>query len=225
MKFTFNWMYNLYSKLLQNKKERKMKKFHVKSIIVGLVIGIIGASAVFTIGEIKSNTTVSTVPVAEEEKSATTTKEELSTISTAEDIKSAAITNDKVYFNGNEIKLKDPLISIVKDESSEAELYIPMSEFLEYMNFKVERNNKDSSVNLTMNGQNNFENTEVSPDISTNEADAKAIEIIQKTGNLGYVDKYLPHMTDGGIERVIEIYNSKHMNPSEHKKASDYIKK
>ncbi|WP_252217148.1 hypothetical protein [Clostridium sp. VAP41] len=61
------------------------------------------------------------------------------------------------------------------------------------MNFKVERNSKDSSVNLTMSGQNNSENTEVSPDISTNEADAKAIEIIQKTGNLVYVDKYLPH--------------------------------
>ncbi len=225
MKFTFNWMYNLYSKLLQNKEETKMKKFHVKSIVAGLVIGVIGASAVFTIGEIKSNTTVSTVPVAEEKKSATTAKDELSAIPTAEGIKSAAITKDKVYFNGNEIKLKDPLISIVKDESSEAELYIPMSEFLEYMNFKVERNSKDSSVNLTMNDQNNPENMEVSSDISTNEADAKAIEIIQKTGNLGYVDKYLPHMTDGGIERVIEIYNSKHMNPSEHKKASDYINK
>ncbi len=95
-----------------------MKKFHVKSIVAGLVIGVIGASVVFTVGEIKSNTKVSTVPV-EEKKSATTTKDELSTIPTAEGIKSAAITEDKVYFNGNEIKLKDPLISIIKDESSE----------------------------------------------------------------------------------------------------------
>lgn len=186
MKFTFNRMYNLYSKLLQNKEEIKMEKFHVKSIVAGLVIGVIGASAVFTIGEIKSNTTVSTVPVAEE-KSATTTKDELSTIPTAEGIKSAAITKNKVYFNGNEIKLKAPLISIVKDGSSEIELYMPMNELLEYMNFKVEWNSKDSSVNLTMNGQNNSKNIEVTPDISKNQADAKAIEIIQKTGNSGYI--------------------------------------
>ncbi|WP_010291785.1 hypothetical protein [Clostridium senegalense] len=202
-----------------------MKKFDIKSIVVGLAIGIIGASVVFTVGKIKTNTKASDVFVTEEKKSTTITNDQLSTIPVAEGIKSAAITNDKVYFNKNEIKLKDPLITIVKDGSSEAKLYIPMSEFLEYMNFKVEQNSKDSSVNLTMNGENSPKDMEVASDISKNEADAKAIEIIQKTGNWGYIETYLPHMTADGIERVVEIYNSKHINSSEHKKASDYIKK
>lgn len=202
-----------------------MKKFDIKSIVVGLAIGIIGASVVFTVGKIKTNTKASDVFVTEEKKSTTITNDQLSTIPVAEGIKSAAITNDKVYFNKNEIKLKDPLITIVKDGSSEAKLYIPMSEFLEYMNFKVEQNSKDSSVNLTMNGENSPKDIEVASDISKNEADAKAIEIIQKTGNWGYIETYLPHMTADGIERVVEIYNSKHINSSEHKKASDYIKK
>lgn len=167
-----------------------MKKFDIKSLIVGLVIGTIGVSTVFATGEIKS----------------------------------ATISNSKVYFYGNEVKLKDPLIEIVKDGSSEAELYMPMRELLEYMQFKVELNSKDSSVNLTMNGNNNPKNIEVTPDISKNQADKKAIEIIQKTGNWGYIEQYIPYMSADSVKKVVEIYNSKHMNPSEHKKASDYIK-
>ncbi|SFD24786.1 hypothetical protein [Clostridium uliginosum] len=189
-----------------------MKKFDFKSIVVGLVIGIIGFSIVFAAGERKlatiSEKKVATVPVAEE----------------TEGIKSANINNDKVYFNGNEIKLKNPLVTIVKDGSSEAQLYMPMSELLEYMHFKVEWNSDDSSVYLTMNGQNNQKNMEVTPDISKNQADTEAIEIIQKTGNWSYIEKYIPDMSSNGIERAVEIYNSKHINISEHKKASDYIK-
>jgi hypothetical protein len=65
---------------------------------------------------------------------------------------------------------------------------MPMRELLEYMQFKVELNSKDNSVNLTMNGQNSQKNMEVTPDSSENQADAKAIEIIDKIGNLGYVE-------------------------------------
>ena len=61
-------------------------------------------------------------------------------------------------------------------------------------------------------------------DVSNNKTDAEAIEIMKKTGNWGYVDKYFPQMSANGIEKVVAIYNSKHMNVSEHKKASDYIK-
>ncbi|MBW6410660.1 hypothetical protein [Clostridium weizhouense] len=201
-----------------------MKKFDVKSIVVGLMIGVIGASVVFTIEKTKLNTKVAAVPVVEEKKSETITNAEGATISSGEGIKSVSITKDKIYFNGNEINLKDPLISIVKEKDSEAELYMPMSELLEYMNFKVEWNSKDNFVNLTMNGQNYPKNIEVTSDISKNQADAEAIEIIQKTGNWGYIETYLPHMSADGIEKAVEIYNSKHMNSSEHKKASDYIK-
>lgn len=62
-------------------------------------------------------------------------------------------------------------------------------------------------------------------DASDNEADAEAIETMKKTGNWGYIEKSLPSMTDDGICKVVDIYNSKHSDTCEHKKASDYIKK
>jgi len=99
-----------------------------------------------------------------------------------------------------------------------------MSELLEYMQFKVEWNRKDNTVNLTMNGQKSNKNIDVTPDSSDNQVDKKAIDIIQKTGNWKYIEQYLPEMSADGIKKVVEIYNSKHMNPSEHKNASDYIK-
>lgn len=187
-----------------------MKKFDIKSIAVGLVIGMIGASVVF-VAEKTNQTTIS------EKKSDTV-------YAAAAGIKSATISNDKVYFNGKEIKLEKPLVRVVKDGSSKAELYMPMNELLEYMNFKVEWDSKVDSVYLTMNGQNNQKNVEIAPNISKNEADAKAIETIQKTGNWGYIENLLPHMSSDGIEKVVEIYNSKHTNVSEHKKSCNYIK-
>lgn len=212
-----------------------MKKLDVKSIIVGLVIGIIGVSIGF---------------VALGKKTVAISENEAVAVTAAEEIKSAAINNDTVYFNGNDIKLKKPLVTIVKDGSSEPQLYMPMDELLEYMHFKVEWNSKDNAVYLTMNGQNNQENTEVTPNISENETnteamettkriqkgmeitadasnneiDTEAIETMKKTGNWSYIEKSLPQMTANGIEKVVEIYNSKRANSSEHKKATDYIK-
>lgn len=52
--------------------------------------------------------------------------------------------------------------------------------------------------------------------------DAQALDIMQRTGNWGYIAGYLPEMTNAGIDAVVECYNSKHLDPSEHKKASDY---
>lgn len=212
-----------------------MIKFDVKSIIVGLLIGIIGVSIVF---------------LALGKKTMAINEKDVVAVTAAKEIKSAAINNDKVYFNGNDIKLKKPLITIVKDGSSEPQLYMPMDELLEYMHFKVEWNSKNNAVYLTMNGQNNQENTgvipnisenktntesietieriqkgmEITADASNNEIDAEAIEIMKKTGNWSYIEKSLPHMTANGIEKVVEIYNSKRANSSEHKKAADYIK-
>lgn len=204
-----------------------MKKFDTKSIVLGFAIGIIGVSIVFAVVEKKSAAINEKwdggAPVAAENLVDSSTKNN-DAVTTAEGIKSASISNDKVYFNGHEIELKKPLIKILNNESSEAQLYMPMDELLEYMHFKVEWNSKDNSVYLTMNDQNNQETTDVKPDISKSQADTKAIEIMQKTGNWGYIEPYIPHMSDGGIEKIVEIYNSKHINSSEHKKASDYIK-
>ncbi|GKX64870.1 hypothetical protein [Inconstantimicrobium mannanitabidum] len=69
------------------------------------------------------------------------------------------------------------------------------------------------------------EGMKITADASNNEADVEAIEIMKKTGNWEYTEKYFTQMSANGIEKVVEIYNSKHMNVSEHKKASDYIKK
>ena len=202
-----------------------MKKLDVKSIFIGFLIGIIGVSIVFVAAEKISATTneKKTVEVTADEKTVASNSEEKDNVTTREGIKSAVINNSKVYFNGKEIDLKKPLVTIEKDGNSEPQLYMPMDELLEYMHFKVEWNNKDNVVYLTM-GQDNKESTEVTPDISANEADAEAIEIMQKTGNWGYIEKYISQMSADGIKKVVDIYNSKHPDESQHKKASDYIK-
>jgi hypothetical protein len=112
----------------------------------------------------------------------------------------------------------------VKKGSSKHQLYMPMDELLEYMHFKVEWNTKDNAVYFIMNGQKNQENTEIKPNNSDNETDKEAIEVMQKTGNWGYIEKYLPCMSVDGIQKVVDIYNSKHPKESQHKNASDYIK-
>lgn len=142
-------------------------------------------------------------------------------------IKSATFSNAKVYFYGKEVPLKNALVSVVKEGSSDAQLYMPMRELLEYMQFNVQWNSRDGSVHLTMNGSNSHNhpnNVKIPSDINATDADKKALDIIQKTGNWGYMEPYLPYMSTDGIKKAVEIYNSKHMDPSEHKKASDYIK-
>lgn len=203
-----------------------MKKLDFKSTLIGMMIGVIGISIVFAVmWKIPAPTTEKkAVAVTTEEKALASKGEEKDdNVAAGEGIKSAAFNNNKVYFNGKEISLKKPLVTIEKNEESEPQLYMPMDEVLEYMHFKVDWNSKDNAVYLTM-GQNNQWNTEVMPDISANEADSKAIEIMKKTGNWGYIENYIPKMSNDGIKAVVDIYNSKHMNPSEHKNASNYIK-
>jgi hypothetical protein len=190
-----------------------MKNFQYKSLVLGLLTGIIGTSVVFVCSKTL----------------------EASTVSTLEKIESAAFSNSKVYFNENEISLKDPLVAIKKEGSSETQLYMPMREILEYMQFNVNWNNEDNSVNLTMNGYNGYDyhNNSTSPapiaqnendTIPQNNVDAKALEIIQNTGNWRYIEQYLPNMSEDAIRKAVEIYNSKHFNPAEYKNAADYIK-
>lgn len=204
-----------------------MKKFDIKSIALGLGIGIIGASIVFVAVGKKTTAITDNGTIA---ISATEVKESAGTsdgkhdVAAGEGITSAVISNDKIYFNGKEIELKKPLLTVMKEGNSEPQLYMPMDELLEYMHFKVDWNSKDNAVYLTMNGQNDQESAKIVPDDSNNDIDAKAIEIINKTGNWSYIEGYLPNMTNDGINKVVDIYNSKHVNPSEHKKASDYIK-
>lgn len=65
----------------------------------------------------------------------------------------------------------------------------------------------------------------ITKDASNNDIDAEAIEIIKQTGNWEYIEKYLISITNSGINKIVEIYNSKHTDPSQYKNAIDYIKK
>lgn len=201
-----------------------MNKFDIKSIFIGFVIGILVVSIAFKVTEkiSESTTEKKTVAVTSDEKSSST-NDKKDNFNASKGVTSASINSNKVYFNGKEIKLKKSLVTIETDESSDPQLYMPMDELLEYMHFKVDWNSKDNAVYLTME-QNNQEKIEVTDDIPVNEADAKAIEIMQKTGNWGYIEKYISHMSANGIRKVVDIYNSKHTDSSQHKNASDYIK-
>lgn len=199
-----------------------MKKINLQSLIAGLLIGGISTSAFLLYRE-------KTINLNNKDNYQTASVEEVGKIVTANaDYSNLAqqikMNNIKVYFNGKEVQLEKPLAILKKDDSSEEELYMPVDEILEYMNFKVQWNKEDNAVYLTM-GQYNDADENTDLNISDNDADAKAIEIIQKTGNWGYVEEYIPHMSNSGIDKIVGIYNSKHMNPAEHKKASDYYKK
>lgn len=141
-------------------------------------------------------------------------------------IKSAVYSPAKVYFYDHEIPLKDPLVLIAAENETTGRLYMPMGELLEYMNFQVAWDREDKAVYLTMNGYNGYSGYNGAADdldsLPQNEADETALTIMQRTGNWSYIEPYLPYMSRKGINAVVASYNSKHMNPNEHKRASDY---
>jgi hypothetical protein len=140
-------------------------------------------------------------------------------------IKAANFNNYKVYFNGKEITLQKPLVSITSEKDSEPQLYMPFDEILKYMHFNIKVDEKNNSVYLTMGQKDQLDASEDLSKLSGNEADLTATDIIQKTGNWSYIEKYLKYMTNDGIKKVVDIYNSKHENTAEHKNTADYMKK
>lgn len=166
-----------------------MKKFDVKSVALGFIIGTIGITTAFA----------------------------------ASGIKSATFNSSKVYFYGKEVPLKNQLVSIVKDGETNAQMYMPMRELLEYMNFIVEWNANDSSINLTMKGNNGSYNGNSSntyggsynydpSKLSQSEADEKGIAIMDNSGTWGQqIEALLPYMTPAGVEKVVTIYLDRHL--------------
>lgn len=140
-----------------------------------------------------------------------------------EKIQSASYLPAKVYFNGEEVSLERPLVQVSSNDGSDPVLYMPMQELLEYMNFQVEWNARDNRVDLKMNGYSG-QKTEDPAGLPQNETDRTALDIMQRTGNWGYIEPYLPFMSNAGIDAVAASYNSKHMNVQEHKRAADYYK-
>lgn len=154
-----------------------MKKFDIKSLILGFIIGTIGITTIFAAGGIKS----------------------------------AEFNSSKVYFYGKEVPLKSQLVSIVKDGESNVQIYMPMKELLEYMNFVVEWNKEDNSINLTMKGNNgniNYDPSKLSP----SEADKKCLTLMEGSGTWGpEINMLIPYMTPDGVEKVVTIYLDRHL--------------
>lgn len=157
-------------------------------------------------------------------------------------IKNATLRNSssKVYFYGKEVKLEQPLLAVKLEGNQEEKLYMPLREILEYMNFNVEWNSQDSSVNLTMKQQmgksTNMNNTTnengqytggvACPiDLTKGSLEENLIQMMQMTGNWRYVEPYLDKVDEETLREIVKIYNSKHANPAEHKVVEDYLQK
>ncbi|MCT4583850.1 MAG: hypothetical protein N4A54_02900 [Peptostreptococcaceae bacterium] len=201
-----------------------MKKVQIKSLFFGFLLG-----AIFT---------VIIVNYPNENK-------DLDSYALSQ-IESTTINNSKVYFYNKEIPLKNPLVSIKKADSKDSLLYIPMNEILEYMQFNVDIDHKENKISLTMNHHNNYQNMNnynnyhnnhntnnycnntyyksIPSDISTEDADSQALDIMNNTGNWGYIEPLIPFMSKDGLQKTIDVYNSKHPDPSQHKILSDYKK-
>ena len=180
-----------------------MKKFDIKSMLVGFTIAAIGAATVFTVN-------------------ATTT------------IRSASFTTTRVYFYDNEVPLENPLVSIVTEGETHARLYMPLRELLEYMNFIVEWDGQNNSVNLTMRGNpgsgGNITNqpgssfTNRQPNVGGNQwfireytqeqANERALSVITSSGTWGpEIDWLIPQMSPSIIYEMVSIYLDRQLFP------------
>ena len=197
-----------------------MRKYDLKSVFLGFVIAFVGLTAVYTVNATSS-------------------------------IRSASYSQTKVYWLGQEIPLENPLVSVVAEGETNARLYMPLRELLEFMNFIVEFDGQNNKVNLSMRGltgnvsadssaySNNNQTQPYAWDstgiysggysedpatLSQAEADRRAVDIMQRTGNWSFIEPYLPHMSNEGITRMVDIFNSKRPNhPHQHRNARDYF--
>ena len=139
------------------------------------------------------------------------------TVFATSSINSAVFSDAKVYLYGQEVSLENQLALIVKDGETDARLYMPVRELLEYMNFIVEWDGVANSVSLTSNdfvaAQNN--NTD-DRDVVTqnNNIDDRALLIIQSTGTWGpEIDMLIPQMTPKVVDEIVLIYLERQLFP------------
>lgn len=175
-----------------------MKKFNLKSMIVGFIMGMLVITTAFTVF-------------------ATTA------------IMSANFSNARVYFYGKQVLLENQLVLITKEGETNARLYMPVRELLEYMNFAVEWDGENNAINLTMKGshdaesgnsnfnnnngttQQNFPSSSASP---RNDADRRALDIIEMSGTWGAeVDRLIPQMTPEVVDRIVFTYLGRQLFP------------
>ncbi len=131
-------------------------------------------------------------------------------VSASAKIKSANYSNLKLYLDGKEIILENSLVSIVKDGSDSAQIYMPMRELLEYLEYDVEWKSEDNSIHLLP------KNT--STNLKTSEADKRGIEIMEKSGTWSgsgkdELDTLIPIMSPEAVDKVVMIYLERHLFP------------
>ncbi|MCL2852827.1 MAG: hypothetical protein FWE20_07325 [Defluviitaleaceae bacterium] len=168
----------------------------------------------------------------------------VTTVFASTGISSANFSAARVYFYGREVPLENQLILITKDGETSAQMYMPMRELLENMNFIVEWDSENNAVNLTMMGNpgavtnspgesGNVQPQWIEPGVlfgfeehpstlAQNEAGRRAIDIMQRTGNWRFIEVYLPYISNEDIQAVVDIFNSR-QNPNNRKRAADYM--
>jgi len=168
-----------------------MKQLNIKSAVFGFIIGVIGVTTVLT------------------------------TVSAAGRIRSADFVNTSVYFYGQAVPLENQLVSIVREGESNARLYMPIRELLEYMNFIVEWDAETNSVNLTMGDNTSTQYSPISTPIQQttnaspqNDADRSAISIIERSGTWSSeIDRLIPQMTPEVVDRLVFTYLERQLFP------------
>ena len=171
------------------------------------------------------------------------------TVNAANSIRSASFSQARVYWMGQEVPLENPLVSVVAEGETNARLYMPLRELLEFMNFVVEWDGQNNRVNLSMlgmtgnvsgNTSTRSSNSQTHPyawdgvgvysggysedpaTLSEAETDRRAVDIMQRTGNWRFIEPYLPYMSNQGIIQMVDIFNSKRP-PHQHRNARDYF--
>ena len=72
----------------------------------------------------------------------------ISTIFAANEIKSANFSNTTVTLGGVSVPLENPLVSIVKDDEKDMQLYMPVRELLEYIGYSVNWDEAKNNIDL-----------------------------------------------------------------------------
>jgi len=154
---------------------------------------------------------------------------------TSEQLEHVFTNPSKLYLNDIEIPLTHSIIEVLDIDDKTSTLFIPMNDVLGYMNYNTVIDTSTNTIHVTMKNQipmstlsdaTPVDNTVMISNLSSTgkQLDQEVIQLIQNTGNWSYIEPYLNQISDHTLKSVIEIYNAKHDNPTEHKHLSDYIK-
>lgn len=177
-----------------------MKKLDLKSLFVGIVIGI------FCVGGAYAATNHPNIEKA--------TYNDYKVFFYNEEIKLSAPLLEVQEEGSDYMKLYVPVREVLEY------LNLNVDYDKEEMSLKLTMNSNNP---LNIGNLGNFGNIGTAI-VSDGDKDAQAIQLMQKTGNWSYVEPLLKDLSDDAIRKVVDIYNSKHQDVAEHKNAEDYIK-